>query len=82
MKTAISVPDATYERVERRAQELGVSRSEFYSRAAARYLDELDAESITEQLNHAIDARTRPDDSTAAAAARGRRVLADAAGDW
>ncbi len=57
MKTAISVPDETFEKASRRAHELGVSRSEFFSRAAARYVDELDAGSITEQINQAVDCR-------------------------
>jgi hypothetical protein len=33
VKTAISIPDATFERAERRARALGVSRSEFYAKA-------------------------------------------------
>jgi metal-responsive CopG/Arc/MetJ family transcriptional regulator len=41
MKTAISVPDATFERVTRRASELGMSRSKLFSRAADDYLDRL-----------------------------------------
>ena len=67
MKTAISVPDETFEKASRRAHELGVSRSEFFSRAAARYVEELDAESITAQINEALDTLTRADDSAAAA---------------
>ena len=81
MKTAISVPDETFDRVERRAHELGMSRSEFYSRAASRYLDDLDADSVTEQINAVLDA-ANPDDATAEAVAVGRRVVADLAGDW
>ena len=46
MKTAISVPDPTFERAARRASDLGMSRSEFFARAAERYLDELDAEDM------------------------------------
>jgi metal-responsive CopG/Arc/MetJ family transcriptional regulator len=55
MKTAISVPDETFHRVERRAAELGVSRSEFYATAAARYLDELDSETLTSQIDEALE---------------------------
>jgi metal-responsive CopG/Arc/MetJ family transcriptional regulator len=54
VKTAISVPDATFERVNRRASELGMSRSELFSRAADEYLDRLDQASLTEQINHAL----------------------------
>ena len=45
MKTAISLPNETFERVSRRASDLGMSRSEFFARAAQRYLDELDSHS-------------------------------------
>ncbi len=31
VKTAISVPDATYQRATQRAKDLGMSRSEFFS---------------------------------------------------
>jgi metal-responsive CopG/Arc/MetJ family transcriptional regulator len=40
MKTAISVSDETFDRVSRTASDLGMSRSEFFTRAAQRYLDE------------------------------------------
>ena len=81
MKTAISVPDETFERVESRVHALGMSRSEFYSRAAARYLDELDAESLTAQIDAAVEA-VGHDDSSADAVSVGRRVVSDLAGDW
>ena len=35
MKTAISLPEDTFRRVERAARRLGMSRSEFFARAAA-----------------------------------------------
>lgn len=54
MKTAISVPDETFERVEQAAKRLGVSRSEFYSRAAQSWLDALEDEDTTEAINSAI----------------------------
>lgn len=74
MKTAISVPDPTFEAASRRAQELGMSRSEFFSKAADHYLAELDAASLTTRLDAALDATT--DDETEAAAVRaGRRTL-------
>lgn len=82
MKTAISVPDGTFERASRRAHDLGMSRSEFLSRAAARYLDDLDAESVTHQIDLAVAALGGKDDSAADAVDLGRRVLGDASGDW
>ena len=54
MKTAISLPDATFERIERAAKKLGVSRSEFFARAAERWLDDLDDEGVTDAINWAI----------------------------
>lgn len=80
MKTAISVPDDTYERAARQAAELGISRSEFFSRAARRYLDELASRSLTVQVNEALQAAGF-DESAAAAAAAGRRRLS-AGDEW
>jgi metal-responsive CopG/Arc/MetJ family transcriptional regulator len=54
MKTAISVPDDTFQRVEQAAKRLGVSRSEFYARAAQSWLDALDDEATTDAINSAI----------------------------
>lgn len=82
MKTAISVPDETFERASRRAGDLGMSRSEFFTRAAERYLDELDAHSLTRQLNDALDRLPAPDDTAVDAVAAGRRVLADSGDEW
>jgi metal-responsive CopG/Arc/MetJ family transcriptional regulator len=54
MKTAISLPDQTFERVEAAAKRLGVSRSEFFARAAERWLSDLDDDQTTEAINQAI----------------------------
>ncbi|MBM3676848.1 MAG: CopG family transcriptional regulator [Actinobacteria bacterium] len=54
MKTAISVPDDTFRRVDAAARRLGVSRSEFFARAAERWLDALDDEGTTDAINRAI----------------------------
>jgi Arc/MetJ family transcription regulator len=75
VKTAISVPDDIFEQATRRAGKLGISRSEFFTRAARRYLDELDARSFTRQIDEALDA-VGTDDSGRAAVAAGRRRLA------
>jgi len=79
VKTAISVPDDTYEQASRRAAELGISRSEFFARAARRYLDELASKSLTSQIDEAL--RAVDDDSNAAAATAGRSYLASQ-DDW
>ena len=75
VKTAISVPDDTFEQATRQAGELGISRSEFFARAARRYLDELASRSLTQQVNEALQA-AGDDDSAAAAAHAGRELLA------
>jgi antitoxin MazE6 len=80
MKTAISVPDDTFEQATRQAAELGISRSEFFARAARRYLDELASRSLTQQVNDALRA-AGSDDSAAIAARAGHDLLA-AGEDW
>ena len=56
MKTAISVPDDTFARVERLAKRLGLSRSEFFARADAHWADELESSDLTAAINNALDA--------------------------
>jgi predicted DNA-binding protein len=83
MKTAISLPDETYERATRKAAELGISRSEFFARAARRYLDDLaaeSAESLTQQIDEALKV-AGVDESQEVAVAAGRRRLAQE-NDW
>ena len=69
MKTAISVPDETFQRVEQAAKRLGVSRSEFYSRAAQSWLDALEDQDTTEAINLAIEEMPSDSAFTDAAAA-------------
>lgn len=76
MQIFISVPEETLDRVTPRARELGVSRSELFSRAVVRYLDELDRDSLVAQIDAAI-AFSNADASTADAVDSGRRRLAD-----
>jgi metal-responsive CopG/Arc/MetJ family transcriptional regulator len=54
MKTAISLPDDTFRRVDRAAKQLGVSRSEFFARAAENWLSALEDDGTTEAINRAI----------------------------
>jgi len=52
METVISIPDMTFQAAERFAKNLGISRSEFYTRAISFYLQKYPAEySVTERLN-------------------------------
>jgi predicted DNA-binding protein len=70
MKTAISLPDETFERVEAAAKQLGVSRSEFFARAAERWLTDLDDHETTDAINDAIAGRP------------GDTAFTDAAAHW
>lgn len=81
MKTAISVPDEIFNQVGSRAAELGISRSEFFTRAVRQYLDQLANASLTQQIDAAIDA-AGADDSGRAAATAGRTFLAAVEDEW
>lgn len=76
VKTAISLPDETFRRMDRAAKRLGVSRSELFARAAKNWLDALEDDGTTEGVNRAI-AGLPPDhgftDAAAAALAAGDR---------
>ena len=66
MKTAISLPDQAADRFDRIARRHGMTRSEFYRRAAEQYADELDGADLTAQIDDAIDAVGQPGDDLAA----------------
>lgn len=80
MRTTISVPLEIFDRVSERATALGMTRSQFFARAAQRYLVALDAESLTVQIDSALEILDGPDETQDAAVAAGRRLL-DAMGD-
>jgi len=82
MKTAISVPDETFDRASRRAKALGLSRSEFFARAAENFLDELDADSETRQIDAALAHCGTLDDSSAAAVESAHAVLDGSDDEW
>lgn len=82
MKTAISLPDDTFDQVTRRARELGLSRSEFFNRAALRYLGELDGQSLTSQIDDALTHLGDTDEAQEVAVAVGRRVLDAMDDEW
>ena len=81
VKTAISIPDETFQRVTQSAEELGMSRSEFFARAAVAYLNELDARSLTAQINAALDLIGEDEDSQLVVEASKRR-LRELADEW
>ncbi len=59
-----------------------MSRSEFFARAAQRYLDELDAQSLTRQIDSALGLLDGTDEAEASAVAIGRRVLDAVDDEW
>jgi predicted transcriptional regulator len=73
MKTAVSVPDEVFERAERLAQRLKVSRSELYSRALREYL----ARHSPDEVKQALDALCEELDTGAEQLVReaSRRIL-------
>ena len=81
MRTLISIPDETFQEAERRADALGISRSEFFTVAAMHYIDELDAQSLTSRIDAAIDL-VGEDESSGTAVSAGRRVLTADTSEW
>lgn len=51
MKTAISLPDSVFDEAEALAQELGLSRSELYTKALQAYLKKHNRNQILNKLN-------------------------------
>jgi len=75
MKTAISLPDETFRRVDDAAKRLGLSRSELFARAADSWLDDLEDDGVTEAINRAISGT--PDDHRFTDAAAAALALGD-----
>lgn len=81
MKTAISVPDDTFARATVLAAALGMSRSELFTRAAQRYIEQFEAEAVTREIDVVLE-RLDDDDSTRAAVASGRALLSGGEEGW
>jgi metal-responsive CopG/Arc/MetJ family transcriptional regulator len=81
MKTAVSLPDATFQRATASAAKLGISRSELFATALDRYLEELESGVVVQDIDRAVDLAAN-DDSNRVAAAVGRRRLSDDDGNW
>lgn len=73
MKTAVSIPDETFEQVERLAKREQRSRSEVYSAALREYVARHAPDEVTEAMNRVCDEVRGESDAFSAAA--GRRVL-------
>jgi metal-responsive CopG/Arc/MetJ family transcriptional regulator len=54
MKTAISIPDVTFDRVTRTARRLGMSRSELMTKATVAYLDDLESHDLTMEIDRVL----------------------------
>jgi len=64
MKTAISIPDDVFAQAERAAKRLGLSRSEFFTRAAQAMAQHVTAGDVTARINTALrkaDSRLAPE---------------------
>jgi hypothetical protein len=59
-----------------------MSRSEFFARAAQHYLDELDSQSLTGQIDSALADLDGTDEAQEAAVAGGQRVLDAVDDEW
>lgn len=73
MKTAVSIPDEVFEKVERLAKRAGRSRSEVFSAALREYVARHTPDEVTEAMDRVCAAVKDEDDGFVGAA--GRRVL-------
>jgi len=78
MKTAVSVPDDLFERVDRLARAAGRSRSEVYSAALREYVERHSPDEVTRAWDRVIEqlGPSASDDGDFAARAA-RRILED-----
>jgi metal-responsive CopG/Arc/MetJ family transcriptional regulator len=73
MKTAVSIPDDVFEKVERFARRANRSRSEVFSAALREYIARHSPDEVTDAINRAVDEIGDQTDEFVAAASR--RVL-------
>jgi len=64
MKTAISIPNETFDAAEHFASSTGMSRSELYTKAVLEYLNKYKCLDVTETLNKVYSATDSSLDST------------------
>ena len=82
MKTAISLPDELFTRAERAAASRGVSRSQLYATAVARYLDELGENQEIRDIDEALASAGYRVDASLADAGLGRLSALTQGDDW
>lgn len=78
MKTAVSIPDEVFEKVERLARRARKSRSEVFSAALREYVARHAPDEVTESINEVCDHIGEQDDAFVRSAAR--RILEKA--EW
>ncbi len=76
MKTAVSIPDEVFEKVERLARRARRSRSEVFSAALAEYVARHAPDEVTEAMDRVIADVGEPKDGFVVAAGRRIRSLA------
>ncbi len=85
VKTAVSLPEELYKRLDAIACERHTSRSKILAEALADYVAHLESEEITRQLHQAFitptPAELAEDEHFLAAAKRHRRMVAEVTGD-
>jgi len=76
MKTAISIPDDVFRSAERYARKLGLSRSELFTQAVRRFIEQHQEREIRASYDRAFSADTA-DDSADLVQAAAKKALAD-----
>ena len=82
MKTAISIPDDTFDRVTRTARQLGMSRSELMTKAAIAYLDDLDLGDLTLEIDRVLGLVDIDVDADQAVVEASKARLAEIDDEW
>jgi predicted transcriptional regulator len=77
MKTAVSIPDDVFHEADRVADRLGWSRSQLYTRAVRRFLDEQGDDPVTSALDVLADEL-----GTAGTPAAARSLIDSGAWEW
>ncbi|MGE5598413.1 MAG: ribbon-helix-helix protein, CopG family [Bacteroidota bacterium] len=79
IKTAVSIPAPLFERADRMAREMEISRSEFFARAVEHYLRQRENEELLAKIDRACDG-AQPDNAYGAQAKKRHRRLVE--GQW
>lgn len=64
MKTAVSIPDVLFDKVERTAKKLGIPRSKLFAKALEEFISNHQKENITEKLDKVYSLLTDDSKST------------------